>query len=332
MPFLQTIGGGSKGGFSSSLVFGEQTAIFNYTGSVQTFTVPANTQSIFAYVFGPGGASDDGLGSRGGAGGFSQGNINPVEGAQMKIIVGGAGREGVQENGAGAGYSAVATPNWAGSNVSTDHSAIIIAAGGGGGTGDGGSAGINVVKAGAGGGATGQRGSPNPSSGTGGTQSGGGTYYGGGSGSGSCTATSCAGQTLRGGTGCGGAEGSEGVGWPNQIYGGTWGSAAGGNGCNAGGGGAGYYGGAGGGGGDPNGGSAGGGSGYTGGSSSGGAFSTSNVGTWTGNYSDPPSQATSNSYYSSGISKGGLQNADNGGNGNKNGGHGKVVLVYVAPL
>lgn len=332
MPFLQTIGAGSKQGFFSGLVFGEQIATFNYTGSVQTFTVPANTQSIFAYVFGPGGASDNSYGSRGGAGGFSQGNINPVEGATMKIIVGGAGGEGSQENGSGGGYSAVATPNWAGSNPGTDHAAIIIAAGGGGGTGDGGVAGINAVKAGAGGGASGQRGVPTPSSGQGGSQSGGGSYYGGGSGTGSCTAASCAGVTLRGGTGCGGAEGSQGVGWPNQIYGGTWGSAAGGNGCNAGGGGAGYYGGAGGGGGDPNGGSAGGGSGYTGGSSSGGAFSTSNVGTWTGNYSDPPSQATSNAYYSSGISMGGLQNANNGGNGVYWGGHGKVVLVYVAPL
>ena len=331
MPFLQTIGAGSKQGFFSGLVYGEQTATFNYTGSVQTFTVPANTQSIFAYVFGPGGAAEPDYGSRGGAGGFSQGNINVVEGAAMKIIVGGAGNQGTQENGSGGGYSAVATPNWAGSSVGTDHGAIIIAAGGGGGGADGGTAGINAVKAGAGGGATGQRGTPNPSSGQGGTQSGGGAYYGGGSGSGNCTST-CTGATLRGGTGCGGAEGSEGVGWPNQIYGGNWGSAAGGNGCNAGGGGAGYYGGAGGGGGDPNGGVGGGGSGYTGGSTSGGTFTTSNVGTWTGNYSDPPSQATSNSYWSTGIGKGGLQNADNGGNGNVMGGHGRVVLVYVAPL
>ena len=332
MPFLQTIGAGSKQGFFSGLVYGEQTAIFNYTGSVQTFTVPANTQSIFAYVFGPGGASDNSYGSRGGAGGFSQGNINPVEGATMKIIVGGAGAPGTQQNGSGAGYSAVATPNWAGSNVGTDHGAIIIAAGGGAGAADADSAGINAARGGAGGGATGQRGSPNPSSGQGGSQSGGGAYYGGGSGSGNCTASSCAGQSLRGGTACGGAEGSGGVGWPNQIYGGTWGSAAGGNGCNAGGGGAGYYGGAGGGGGNPNGGTGGGGSGYTNGSSSGGTFSTSNVGTWTGNYSDPPSQATSNTYYSTGIGKGGIHAQNNAGNGNNVGGHGKVVLVYVAPL
>ena len=332
MPFLQTIGGGSKQGFSSGLVFGEQTSTFNYTGGVQTFTVPANTQSIFAYVFGPGGGAEGDTNSRGGAGGFSQGNINPVAGATMKIIVGGAGGPGTQQNGSGAGYSAVATPNWAGSSVATDHAAIIIAAGGGGGGGDAGGNSIDHAKAGAGGGATGQRGTPNPSSGQGGTQSGGGAYYGGGSGSGNCTATSCAGAQLRGGTGCGGLEGSGGVGWPAQIYGGTWSSAAGGNGCNAGGGGSGYWGGAGGGGGDPNGGVGGGGSGYTGGSTSGGSFTTSNVGTWTGNYSDPPSQATSNSYWSTGIGKGGIHNQNNGNNGTHNGGNGRVVLVYVAPI
>ena len=148
MPFLQTIGGGSKQGFSSGLVFGEQIATFNYTGSVQTFTVPANTQSIFAYVFGPGGGADSVQASRGGAGGFSQGNINPVEGATMKIIVGGAGAPGTQQNGSGGGYSGVFTSSWGGSNVSTDHAAAIIVAGGGGGSGD---ADVNGGQGGAGG-------------------------------------------------------------------------------------------------------------------------------------------------------------------------------------
>ena len=76
------------------------------------------------------------------------------------------------------------------------------------------------------------------------------------------------GTTLRGGTGCGGAEGSAAVVtmvenlWWNEA-----GSDAGGNGCNFGAGGGGYYGGTGGGG-EPNGGNGGGGSGYIGGSGS----------------------------------------------------------------
>lgn len=338
MPFLQTFGAGSIRGFDQGLIFSQQTATFNYTGSVQTWTVPANTTSIYAYVFGPGGGAEGNNGTNGGAGGYTIGNINPVPGSTMKIIVGGGGAPGTQENGSGGGYSAVATPNWAGSNVSTDHAAIILAAGGGGGAAGHDlslSSGNTTVQAGAGGGASGQdaqvSGSHPPEGGNGGTQSAGGSYPG-QAGGGNCTATSCAGQTLRGGTGCGGAEGSGGVGWPNQIYGGTWGSAAGGNGCNAGGGGAGYYGGSGGGHASTgtNAGSGGGGSGYTGGS---GSYTTSNVATYTGNGRTPPSQLTSSPYYSTGLSAGGINGTTNANsNLGDGGGHGRVVLVFIAPI
>ena len=180
-----------------------------------------------------------------------------------------------------------------------------------------------------GGGLTGQKGyvgtGGGDSGGNGGTQSAGGTYP--GSGGGSCTATSCAGTKLRGGTACGGAEGAGGVGWPNQVYGGTWASAAGGNGCNAGGGGGGYWGGSGGGG-DPNGGCGGGGSSYIGGHTN---YSVSNATAYQGNYETPNSAATSSTHYSSGISVGATYNQNNGGNGNHTGGHGKIVFVYLAP-
>ena len=159
MPFLQTFGAGSVRGFDQGLVFAQQTATFNYTGSVQNWTVPANTTSIYAYVFGAGGASTgDNNNTVGGAGGYTVGNINPIPGSTMKIIVGGAGGNGHQNNGGGGGYSAVATPNWAGSNVSTDHAAIILAAGGGAGCGDHEQAGATKVFGGAGGGANGQTG------------------------------------------------------------------------------------------------------------------------------------------------------------------------------
>tara|TARA_Y100001937_G_scaffold90739_1_gene122863 strand:- start:1138 stop:2157 length:1020 start_codon:yes stop_codon:yes gene_type:complete len=339
MPFLQTFGAGSIRGFDQGLVFAQQTATFNYTGAVQTWTVPQNTQSIYAYVFGPGGGAEGNNGTNGGAGGYTVGNINPVPGSTMKIIVGGAGGNGTQDNGSGGGYSAVATPNWAGSSPSTDHAAIILAAGGGGGAAGNDlslGAGNTTVQAGAGGGASGQDGQVNSSapgqSGRGGTQSAGGVYPG-NAGGGACTATSCSGTTLRGGTGCGGAEGSGGVGWPNQIYGGTWGSAAGGNGCNAGGGGAGYYGGSGGGhdgSTGTNAGSGGGGSGYTGGS---GAYTTSNVATYTGNGRQPPSQMTNSIHWSTGIGVGGIHATVNPISGSSHyGGHGRVVLVFIAPV
>lgn len=300
----------------------EKTATFNFTSAVQTWSVPSGVVEVEAYVFGPGGGCDSqAASSEGGAGGFSTGTIDVSSGGTLKIIVGGAGAPGTQYNGSGGGYSGVFTSSWGGSSVSTDHAASIIVAGGGGGAGD---ADVNGGQGGAGGYPNGQDGNPGASRGRGGTQSSGGSYYGGGSGTGSCTATSCVGQTLRGGTGCGGAEGSGGVGWPNQIYGGTWGSAAGGNGCNAGGGGAGYYGGGGGGGGDPNGGCAGGGSGYIGGS---GSYTVTNGAGYSGNYKTPPSQATSNTYYQTGISVGGDVGV-NVGNGSHAGGHGLVVLRW----
>ena len=322
MPMLSTFGGGSARGFKSDRKLEEFIDTYNYTGSSQSFTIPGGVNEVTAYVFGPGGGSDpsDGVSnSRGGAGGYSVGTINTSAGGTLRIIVGGAGGNGTQDNGSGGGYSGVFTSNWQGSNVNTDHAAAIIVAGGGGGAGDGG---VSGGTAGAGGYPNGQQGAPTGSGGGGGTQSGGGTYT--GNGGGSCTAT-CTGTTLRGGTGCGGAEGSAAVGWPNQIYGGTWGSAAGGNGCNAGAGGGGYYGG-GGGGGEPNGGNGGGGSGYIGGS---GSYTVTNGAGYSGNFQTPASQATSSPHYSTNISIGGRPNV-NYGNGNHYGGHGKVVLVYYA--
>ena len=337
MPFLQTLGGGSASGFSQRISFSYQTSTFNYTGAVQTFTIPAGTQNITAHVFGPGGgATGDTSSTYGGAGGYTVGQINPVVGGSFKIIVGGGGRSGQQLNGSGAGYSAVATPNWAGSNVSTDHGAIILAAGGGGGAGD---HEVATGFGGAGGGSTGQQGgysgSARSGSGLGGTQSAGGAYPG-QAGGGACSGGTslCAGYQLRGGQSCGNSPAvSNGTqGWPQQIYGGDWGAAAGGGGCNGGGGGAGYYGGSGAGhttvtyG---NSGCGGGGSGYTGGS---GSYTTSNVGTHGGNEHNVSSQATNSGYLTSGVSVGGIYNTTNANSGNLHGGgNGKVVLYYLAP-
>ena len=335
MPFLQTLGGGSSAGFANRVTFKYYTTTFNYTGSVQTFTIPAGTQNITAHVFGPGGsATGDTTNTTGGAGGYTVGQINPVPGGSFKIIVGGGGKPGQQSNGCGGGYSAVATPNWAGSNVSTDHGAIILAAGGGGGAGD---HEVSSGFGGAGGGTTGQQGGyggqARSGSGPGGGQSGGGSYPG-QAGGGACSGGTslCSGYELRGGQSCGNSPNvsSGNQGWPNQIYGGNWAAAAGGGGCNGGGGGAGYYGGSGAGhttATNGNSGCGGGGSGYTGGS---GSYTTSNVGTHGGNQHNVSAQATNSGYLTSGVNVGGVYNTDVG-NGNHAGGNGKVVLYYLAP-
>ena len=299
------------------------TRVLDYTGAAVEITFPAETESFTAYIFGPGGGAEGNSDTRGGAGGFTVGTITQTAGDTFKFIVGGAGRAGTQSNGCGGGYSGVFTEDWAGVSVDTDHNSAILMAGGGGGSANSSSG--SSHGGGAGGGLSGQQGNPSASGGGGGSQTSGGSY--GGNGGGSCTAgDSCVGDKLRGGTGCGGAQvSSTDTGWPQQIYGGTWGSAAGGNGCNAGGAGAGYYGG-GGGGGTPNGGNGGGGSGYIGGHPS---YPVTLAATYAGNGETPPTEATGSPFYGDNISRGGRYNTDYG-YGNHSGGPGRIVIEYQA--
>ena len=307
MPFISTIGGGSAQGFGrqTSKSLEEFFTQYDYTGGDQQFNIPSGLAEVEAYIYGPGGGAGAQYGTQGGAGGFTYGKINTSSGGTLDIIVGQGGSPGTQSNGSGGGYSGVFQSSW-GSNWGTDRSSSILVAGGGGGGGN--------AAGGAGGGQNGQKGNNN-SAGNGGSQGSGGSYY--GNGGGSCTST-CTGNEMRGGTGCGGAEGSGGVGWPCQKYGGNWCSAAGGNGCNAAGGGSGYYGG-GGGGSEPNGGPGGGGSGYVGGH---GSYSVSSAQTWTGSYQTPPNELSTGlgaPYDNGTISRGTSNNA----------GHGRVVLKYL---
>ena len=316
-------GGAAGGGGGGAGVYTEKT--FTYTGGPQTFNLAdTNGQPIQAYLFGPGGGAEGDTNTRGGAGGYTTGIINiPGNSGQLKIIVGGHGGPGQQNNGSGAGYTGIFTSDWQGNSVSTDHGASILLAGGGGGSANSSSG--SSHGGGAGGGSSGQRGNPSNSGGLPGTQSGGGQYR--QTGGGYCSSgDQCYGQSLRGGVACGGGEGSGGVGWPNQIYGGRYASAAGGNGCNAGGGGAGYYGGAGGAS-SPNGGNGGGGSGYIGGHPS---YPVESAATYVGNGETPPAEGRNSPFYSGQISWGG-RHSHNRGNGSHQGGSGKVVITYLAP-
>ncbi len=297
------------------------TKTYNYTGGSQTFNAPGEIENMIAYVFGPGGGGEGNENTSGGAGGWAKGTINNAANTTFKIIVGGAGGPGTQENGSGGGYSGVFTNSWNGSSRGTDHNAAIIMSGGG-----GGSAGNSNGRShggGAGGGSNGQNGY-SPSGGRGGSQNGGGNYNRGGGG-GNCNGQ-CPGTQLSGGNGCGGQEGPWAVGWPCQIYGGNWCSAAGRNGCNAGGGGAGYYGGSGGGGG-PNSSNGAGGSGYVGGHPNHPLTSTQWEG---GNSRDVNPNATGSGYWpGNAVSRGGIT-GNNWGNGHAYGGHGKIVIQYDA--
>tara|TARA_R100001463_G_scaffold116332_1_gene171608 strand:+ start:418 stop:2199 length:1782 start_codon:yes stop_codon:yes gene_type:complete len=312
--------GGGAGGGGGPGIYTEE--VFTYTGGAQTFnTSKTDGTPITAYVFGPGGGAEGDTNTRGGAGGYSEGEIDISSGGTLKIIVGGHGGPGQQNNGSGAGYAGVFTSSWNGNSVGTDHGASIILAGGGGGSANS-SSGYSHG-GGAGGGSSGQQGQ-HSTGGYGGSQSSGGSYR--QTGGGYCSGGQCSGTQLRGGVACGGGQGSSGVGWPNQIYGGNYGSAAGGNGCNAGAGGAGYYGGAGGAS-SPNGGNGGGGSGYIGGHPS---YPVSAAATYTGSGDTPHSSARNSPFYSGQISYGG-RHSHNRGNGSHQGGSAKVVITYYAP-
>jgi hypothetical protein len=286
---------------------------FSYTGSEQTFTVPAGVTSFKAYMWGAaGGAGYEYTGggggargySSGGSGGYTSGTISTSPSTVYKIIVGqggygqdvvntttgtafgGGGRGNVISHagagGTGGGLSGIFLTSF------THANSVLIAGGGAGGEA---STPDNANVAGNGGGNTGNDGGLNTSSlqlangnGKGGTQSAGGNA------GASDTGTPTSGSALQGGTG----------------------------GHMSSGGGGGYYGGGGGGHTSSHGSSgSGGGSGYIGHNSvSNGVTTASANGTVTGTHNPPE---TSSTYYSAGIGVGATQ-AD--------GGNGKLVIVY----
>lgn len=151
--------------------FGNNSQVFNYTGSMQTWIVPVGVCSVNVQCYGAqGGANPNG--APGGLGGSASGGLSVNPGDTLYIFVGGqgSGRTGGGYNGGGDGGT-----GWA--------SAMDGAKGGG--ASDvryGGTALQNRVIVAAGGGGAGGRGgaaSGNMSSGAGG---GGGGYYGGGGG------------------------------------------------------------------------------------------------------------------------------------------------------
>ena len=183
------------------------TTAFSYTGSAQTFTVPAGVTIVTVQSWGAGGGNGP-SGVTGGAGGYASGIVSVTPGEELTIIAGGGGH----------GWTAATSSAYGGGGPGAGSS---VASGGGGGR----SAvrrasGTELITAGAGGGAAGST-----NGGVGGGASGGaGTGSGGGGGTQSSGGAG-------GNTGCGtGQSGSQFQGGYNAT---TYG----------GGGGGGYYGG-----------------------------------------------------------------------------------------
>ncbi|WP_235831929.1 glycine rich domain-containing protein, partial [Paenimyroides viscosum] len=168
---------------------------FNYTGAVQTVTLPAGSYEIEAW----GGDGGNNLAANtGGKGGYAKGILNVTTSTTYYIYVGGKGLTqqvastsvigGFNGGGTSGAYSSVSLPASSGggashvatttgllSTLSTNQSAVIIVAGGAGGAGSNNGGSNTMNNGGHGGGLTGGNGAAGGYGGTGGSQTAGGT-------------------------------------------------------------------------------------------------------------------------------------------------------------
>ncbi|MEM9931253.1 MAG: glycine rich domain-containing protein, partial [Bacteroidota bacterium] len=159
----------------------QTTVTFNYTGSMQTWTVPPNVFSVEVQAWGAQGGQGETPQAVGGKGGKATGDLAVTPGQALNIFVGGQGQttsdfsvSGGGWNGGGNARGLPEAPRGGGGGASdvrvggTTLSNRVIVAGGGGG------ACTNATRGGAGGGTSGA-GGENSGSGTEGDQSSGGS-------------------------------------------------------------------------------------------------------------------------------------------------------------
>lgn len=110
---------------------------FNYTGTDQTFTVPAGVMSLTVQLYGAAG----GPGSTGwyfGKGGYVEGNLSVTSGTQLTVIVGARGADGGQGStwnvygGGQAGQTSGAGGGGGRSSIQLNGADLVVAGGGGG--------------------------------------------------------------------------------------------------------------------------------------------------------------------------------------------------------
>ena len=87
------------------------TCVFSYTGSEQTFTVPAGVVGVSVDAVGGHGASG-GAGVGGGSGADVTGDLATIPGSQLYIEVGGDGSSGGFNGGGGGGYGGYYVQGW----------------------------------------------------------------------------------------------------------------------------------------------------------------------------------------------------------------------------
>jgi hypothetical protein len=161
--------------FSAASYAQIQTDSLNFTGGIQTYTVPCGVTSINIEAYGAqGGTGATGgnasTGGFGGLGGYASGTLDVTPGQVLNIFVGGAGTTLAGFNGGGNGGSQNAGAGGGATDVrmnGTNASDRILVAGGGGGGGRAGCEAANVAggNGGSGGGVAGQDGTAAATSG-----------------------------------------------------------------------------------------------------------------------------------------------------------------------
>lgn len=214
--------------------------VFDFTGSLQSWTVPDGVTTIYVKLWGGGGAGGNNSGGQGGGGAYVAGTLAVTPGESLQILVGGGGVNNNSTSAFGGGGPASSDNRGGGgggrSALIRNGVEIAIAGGGGGGGnttgsahggggGAAGSAGING-SSGSCGGSGGQANGAGGSGGTGATNGGNGTSWNGtNGGSGGAGANQGSGRSGGGGGG-GYGGGGGGCGANSNSGGGGGGSSA----------------------------------------------------------------------------------------------------------
>lgn len=208
---------------------------FVATGTIGSWTIPANVNSITVTVQGAGGKTGNG-GSAGAAGGSATGTISVTPGSVYYFAIGTSNTTSTPGTPGGSGVGTVRPGGQGGggtwfSSASTYSTSTVLLVGGGGGGGGGGGCGGSSGSGGAGGGVSGVNGVNGTAAigGGGGSQTSGGTGGAGANsgGSGASATSSVGGNGGSDGGSCGGGGGGGGY-WGGGGGGGDTGATAGG--------------------------------------------------------------------------------------------------------
>ncbi|OGH90844.1 MAG: hypothetical protein A2507_01605, partial [Candidatus Magasanikbacteria bacterium RIFOXYD12_FULL_33_17] len=226
----------SSGSSGSSSSGGETTTeTFNYTGTIQTFTVPAGVTSIDIDAYGAQGGT--GLSYTGGLGAKMKGTFTVTPGQILKVLVGQQGGNSANYKAGGGGGGSFITDN--------SNSPLVVAGGGGGGGGNSspsnGNPGLTTTSGGNSSSSSGGSGGSGGGASSG--SDGGGGLTGNGTNTSSCTSgpglsfinggAGGIGGTCTAGGGYGGFGGGSGGEWCCQGAPGAGGGYSGGAGCNS---------------------------------------------------------------------------------------------------